>query len=122
MYKKREKIKIPLMGLGTWKSNNEKELYFIIKKAIEIGYRHFDCAFIYQNESIIGKALQDSLLNNEIKRQDLFITSKLWNTSHKKDQVRQALEKSLENLNLDYLDAYLMHWPVAAYENGLYTL
>ncbi len=103
---------MPALGLGTWKSA-KGEVYQVIRKAIEIGYRHFDCAFIYGNEHEIGQAISDAIKNNELTRNDLWITSKLWNNRHKKDHIQAAIEVSLTNLNLDYLDLYLIHWPVA---------
>lgn len=103
---------MPALGLGTWKSA-KGEIYQTIRTAIEIGYRHFDCAFIYGNEEEIGSAIADAIKNNEVKREDLWITSKLWNNRHRTEDVQPAIEASLKNLQLDYLDLYLVHWPVA---------
>ena len=103
--------KMPVLGLGTWKSA-KGEVYEVIRKAIEIGYRHFDCATFYGNESEIGKAIADALKNGEVKREDLWITSKLWNNRHKREETQTALENTLKDLTLDYLDLYLIHWPV----------
>ena len=103
---------MPMIGLGTWKSA-PGEVYDVIREAIRIGYRHFDCAHIYGNEREIGQALKDALDAGEVKRKDLWITSKLWNDSHLEKDVIPALETTLKNLQLDYLDLYLMHWPVA---------
>ncbi len=103
---------IPALGLGTWKSA-EGDVYKAVKAAIEIGYRHIDCAAIYGNEAEIGHALQDVMAAGIVTREELWITSKLWNNAHQKEQVRPALEKTLRDLRLDYLDLYLMHWPVA---------
>lgn len=103
--------KMPVLGLGTWKSA-KGEVYEVVRQAIEIGYRHFDCASFYGNESEIGKAISDALKNGEVTRADLWITSKLWNNRHKKDEIQTAFETTLKDLSLDYLDLYLIHWPV----------
>lgn len=102
---------IPVLGLGTWKS--EKNLVgdaikFAITKA---GYRHIDCASIYGNEQEIGKALKETF--NSVKREELFITSKLWNAEHRPEDVEKACKKTLTDLNIEYLDLYLMHWGIA---------
>lgn len=102
---------MPIIGLGTWKSKTG-EIYKAIRHAIKIGYRHFDCAAIYGNEQEIGQALKDSIKSGEITREDIWVTSKLWNNSHAKHQVSIALKKTLTDLCLDYLDLYLIHWPV----------
>ncbi len=103
---------MPAIGLGTWKSS-PGEVYKAVRKAVELGYRHFDCAHLYGNEAEIGQALSDVLKNNEVKREDLWITSKLWNNRHRPEQVLPAFNVTLKNLCLDYLDLYLIHWPVA---------
>jgi len=103
---------IPILGLGTWKSGKGK-VYKAVRKSIEMGYRHFDCAYIYLNEKEIGSALNDAILVGDVNREELWITSKLWNTHHRKEDVKEALSSTLHDFNLDYLDLYLMHWPVA---------
>lgn len=102
---------MPALGLGTWKSDND-EVYHAVREAIKIGYRHIDCAHVYGNEAEIGQALTDAIRGGEVTRKELWITSKLWNNSHRKDQVMPALHITLNNLQLDYLDLYLIHWPV----------
>lgn len=100
------------IGLGTWKARG-KELKKAVIDALHAGYRHIDTATNYGNEEIIGEALAEVFAEGNIFREDVFITSKLWNDSHGEGQVRPALEDSLNKLGLDYLDLYLIHWPVA---------
>lgn len=103
---------MPILGLGTWKSE-EGEVYRAVQEAIRAGYRHIDCAFNYGNEAEIGQAIADMIAAGEVKREELWITSKLWNDSHRKQHVLPAIQRSLKDLQLDYLDLYLIHWPVA---------
>ncbi|HEX7584640.1 MAG TPA: aldo/keto reductase, partial [Prolixibacteraceae bacterium] len=104
--------KLPVLGLGTWLSK-KNEVYEAVLEAIRIGYRHIDCAYIYGNEAEIGLALHDAMKAGLVKREELFITSKLWNSDHAPERVETAIRKSLKDLQLDYLDLYLIHWPVA---------
>ena len=103
---------MPILGLGTWKAE-PGEVGKAVQEAIRIGYRHIDCAAIYGNEAEIGKALEEVMQTGRVKRDELWITSKLWNNAHAREEVPFALKNTLADLRLDYLDLYLIHWPVA---------
>ena len=105
------------IGLGTWKSA-PGEVGDAVLEALKIGYKHIDCAAVYGNEAEVGQALQEAFELNIIKRQRLWVTSKLWNNAHKSEDVIPALKQTLKDLQLNYLDLYLMHWPVA-FKSGL---
>lgn len=100
-------IKIPSIGFGTYKSGNDEETAEIIKYALKVGYRLIDTASYYGNERGIGKGIKES----GIDRKEIFLVTKLWNEDHGYDRTIEAFNKSLENLQLDYIDLYLIHWP-----------
>jgi len=110
---------MPIIGLGTWKSN-PGEVYKAVKEALRLGYRHIDCAPIYGNEAEIGKALNESFKEGVVSRDKLWITSKLWNNAHAPKDVQPALEKTLSDLQIDSLNLFLMHWPVAIKRDVLF--
>ena len=103
---------IPQFGLGTWKSE-PGQVKNAVKYALSIGYQQIDSAPIYGNEKEVGEGLKESFGESVVKREDIFITSKLWNNRHYKKEVIPALKQTLQDLQLDYLDLYLIHWPVA---------
>lgn len=100
-------IKIPVIGFGTWQTPDGDVAYQSVLDALKAGYRHIDTAAAYGNEASVGRAIKDS----GIPREELFVTSKLWNDSHSYEAAKIALDKSLDLLGLDYLDLYLIHWP-----------
>ncbi|KAI4339175.1 hypothetical protein MLD38_024142 [Melastoma candidum] len=110
--------KMPMVGLGVWRMESN-QIRGLLLKAIELGYRHFDCAADYQNEAEVGEALSEAFQAGLVKREDLFITTKLWNSDH--GHVAEACRDSLKKLRLDYLDLYLIHFPVATRHTGVGT-
>ncbi|XP_030523214.1 NADP-dependent D-sorbitol-6-phosphate dehydrogenase [Rhodamnia argentea] len=109
-------FKMPVIGLGVFRME-KKEIRDLIVNSIKIGYRHFDCAADYQNEAEVGDALAEALQTGLVKREELFITTKLWNSDH--GHVIEACKDSLKKLRLDYLDLYLVHFPVATRHTGV---
>ena len=114
-------VKMPVLGLGTWKSGTA-EVYGAVRWALKLGYQHFDCAWVYNNESSVGEAFAGAMAEDNLKREDIFVTSKLWNNAHKPEDVLPALKESLKNLRLDYLDLYLIHWPFAQKKEAIMPL
>jgi diketogulonate reductase-like aldo/keto reductase len=104
--------KIPAIGLGTFGSDHSsnEEIAAAVIGAAEVGYRHFDCASVYGNEALIGRSFK-AIMDGGLNREDLWITSKLWNNKHAPDDVIPSCQESLDDLQLDYLDLYLVHWP-----------
>ena len=98
---------IPQLGLGVFKIDDEAECERVVLDALELGYRHIDTAMIYRNEAAVGRAIAQS----GIPRDELFVTTKVWNSDQGKDEAPAALATSLELLGLDYVDLYLIHWP-----------
>ncbi|KAF2085025.1 Aldo/keto reductase [Saccharata proteae CBS 121410] len=112
-------VKIPGVGFGTFANEGSKgETYKAVAKALEVGYRHMDCAWYYQNEGEVGEAVRDFLkANPNVKRSDIFICTKVWNHLHEPEEVEWSLNNSLEKFGLDYIDLFLVHWPIAAEKN-----
>lgn len=100
-------VKMPAVGFGTYKAGSNEETAQIVKYAIESGYRQIDTAFFYGNEVGVGKGIKES----GVKREDIFLVTKLWNDDHGYENTIKAFNKSLKNLQVDYLDLYLIHWP-----------
>ncbi|VDP90736.1 unnamed protein product [Echinostoma caproni] len=117
--KSKDGTRIPAIGFGTYKMD------LVVKTALDAGYRLFDCAHVYQNEAEFGRCLAEHSKAQGISREDLFVVSKLWNTYHRPELVTKACKQTLSGLKLDYLDLYLIHWPVSLEalfptdENGL---
>ena len=107
-------VAIPKIGLGTWHNTDEDTVEDTILNALKIGYTHIDTAAVYGNEKFIG----DAIIKSGVPREQLFITSKVWNTERGYDKTLRAFEKSLRDLGMDYLDLYLIHWPANKLQFG----
>ncbi|OZB98431.1 aldo/keto reductase [Paenibacillus sp. XY044] len=106
-------IDMPWLGLGVFKVEEGSELVEAVKAAVKHGYRSIDTAAVYANETSVGQGIREALADNGLKREDLFVTSKVWNADLGYESTIAAYETSLKKLGLDYLDLYLIHWPVA---------
>ncbi|MGM0114468.1 aldo/keto reductase [Enterococcus sp. DIV0187] len=106
---------IPCIGMGTFGSDRftAEQISNAVKGAIEVGYRLFDCAAVYGNEDLIGEVFADAISRGIVSREELFITSKVWNDQHR--EAEKSLKKTLADLQLDYVDAYFIHWPFPNY-------
>jgi diketogulonate reductase-like aldo/keto reductase len=113
-----ENLQIPSLGFGTYRASGDA-LVRAVKLAIMSGYRYIDCAWLYNNEEKVGQGIKEAIQesNGSIKRENLFIVSKLWSTFHSKDMVKKGLNESLNKLQLEYLDLFLIHWPMGYKEN-----
>jgi diketogulonate reductase-like aldo/keto reductase len=111
--------KIPAVGFGTYSEENLKgKTYESTLHALKVGYRHLDCAWYYQNESEVGQALREFYkAEPSVKRADVFITTKVWNHLHKPEDVKWSLNDSLKKMGLDYVDLFLVYWPIAVEKN-----
>lgn len=102
--------RIPAIGLGTWQSGGD-QCVEAFKTALAFGYRHIDCARLYGNEVEVGEAIADAVAKGLLKRENLFVTSKLYCTMNSLNKIENSVKVSLKNLGVEYLDLYLMHWP-----------
>ncbi|QLK85252.1 aldo/keto reductase [Staphylococcus sp. 17KM0847] len=103
--------KMPHLGLGVFRVQNDDTAKNAVKHAIESGYRSIDTALVYKNEQKVGEGIREALASTGLKREELFITSKLWFDDFGRENVKRGYNQTLENLGLDYLDLYLVHWP-----------
>lgn len=101
-------VEIPRLGLGTYLSKPGKEAIYACEVALDYGYRHIDTARMYKNEEDVGKAIR----NSSVPRDEIFVTTKLWNDDHGYEKALKAFDKSMQALDIDYIDLYLIHWPV----------
>ncbi|KAJ9598128.1 hypothetical protein L9F63_026769, partial [Diploptera punctata] len=107
----------PVLGVGTLFATKEGEAEQLVKDAIDIGYRHFDTAMVYRNEKEVGAGIKAKISEGVVKREDIFLTTKLWCTYHRREKVVEACKTSLSNLGLEYIDLYLIHSP-SAFKEG----
>jgi diketogulonate reductase-like aldo/keto reductase len=115
-YKLPNGVEIPAVGFGTFANEGSSgETYAAVTHALKTGYRHLDCAWFYQNEGEVGEAIRDFLAANpSVKRSDIFVCTKVWNQLHEPEEVKWSFQSSLDKLGLEYIDLFLVHWPIAA--------
>ena len=100
-------VNIHKIGFGTWQISDGEEVYNSVTHALKVGYRHVDTAQIYRNDVGVGRAIADS----DLARENIFLTTKIWNDKHDYDLAKASIEESLEKLGVDYVDLLLIHWP-----------
>ncbi len=105
-------VEIPILGFGTYKIEDDKVAVNSVREAIKAGYRHIDTASFYKNEENVGNGIREGLKHTGLKRKDIFVTTKVWNTEQGYENTLNAFSNSLQRLNMDYVDLYLIHWPV----------
>nr|WP_123933450.1 aldo/keto reductase [Corynebacterium gerontici] len=108
---------MPALGFGTWNLEGE-DCVRAVRSAIEVGYRHIDTAAIYKNEEAVGRAVREAISAGDVTREELFITSKVWNNEQGDQEVQQAFQKSLKRLEMEFIDCMMIHWPWP--QRGLY--
>ena len=105
-------VGIPILGFGTYKIEDDEIVLNSVREAIKAGYRHIDTASFYKNEENVGNGIREGLKHTGLKRKDIFVTTKVWNTEQGYENTLNAFNNSLQRLNMDYVDLYLIHWPV----------
>lgn len=105
-------VGIPILGFGTYKMEDDEIVLNSVREAIKAGYRHIDTASFYKNEENVGNGIREGLKHTGLKRKDIFVTTKVWNTEQGYENTLNAFNNSLQRLNMDYVDLYLIHWPV----------
>ena len=105
-------VEIPILGFGTYKIEDDEIVLNSVREAIKAGYRHIDTASFYKNEENVGNGIREGLKHTGLKRKDIFVTTKVWNTEQGYENTLNAFSNSLQRLNMDYVDLYLIHWPV----------
>jgi diketogulonate reductase-like aldo/keto reductase len=113
-------VLMPALGFGTFANEGSKgETHKAVVAALNAGYRHLDCAWFYQNEEEVGTGMKEFLAANpSVSRKDIFITTKVWNHLHEPEDVEWSIKDSIKKLQTPYVDAFLIHWPIAAEKNA----